>query len=58
MRKFLHQMVLRKIHDRADTVNAQKRSGAVPLTNSDAATRQLYARALARLADWFAVQPP
>jgi len=51
-------MVLRKIHDRADTVNAQKRSGAVPLTDSVAATRQLYARALARLADWFAAQPP
>ncbi len=115
LRKFLHQLVLRKIQDRADTVNARKRAGAVPLTDSvadtlttpagpgyhdrtrferlerglallpeemrrvlvlrkveglsgkeaaaalgrsDAATRQLYARALARLADWFAAQPP
>lgn len=115
LRKFLHQLVVRKIQDRADTVNARKRAGAVPLTDSvagslaapaaptyhdrdrlerlerglallpeemrrvlvlrkvdglsskeaaealgksDAATRQLYARALTRLADWFAEQAP
>jgi RNA polymerase sigma-70 factor (ECF subfamily) len=115
LRKFLHQLVVRKIQDRAETMNARKRAGAVPLTDSvpdsltiqgepgyhdrarferlerglallpeemrqvlvlrkveglsgkeaaaalgrsDAATRQLYARALSRLADWFASQPP
>ncbi len=115
LRAFLKRMVLNKIRDRADTFSAQKRSGAVPLTDTlaeglgtapepryhdaerferlerglgalpadmhemlllrkvdglsskeaaqrtgrtDAAARQLYSRALARLSQILAVQQP
>ena len=34
LRAFLHKLVLNKIRDRADTFSAQKRAGAVPLTDS------------------------
>jgi RNA polymerase sigma-70 factor (ECF subfamily) len=34
LRRFLHTLVLNKIRDRADTFGAQKRAGAVPLSES------------------------
>jgi len=37
LRAFLHKLVLNKIRDRADTYGAQKRRGAVPLSESLAA---------------------
>lgn len=37
LRAFLHKLVLNKIRDRADTYGAQKRRGAVPLSDSLAA---------------------
>jgi RNA polymerase sigma factor (sigma-70 family) len=37
LRAFLHTLVLNKIRDRADAFGAQKRDGAVPLTDSLAA---------------------
>jgi RNA polymerase sigma-70 factor (ECF subfamily) len=33
LRRFLHRLVLNKIRDRADTFNAKKRKGSVPLTD-------------------------